>query len=34
MLIATASRNNLEIVTNSLPNICGWESDIATADNQ
>ncbi|MEO0837088.1 MAG: glycosyl hydrolase family 57 [Cyanobacteria bacterium J06642_3] len=30
---ATVPRHNLELVTNGLPNICGWESDIATAVN-
>lgn len=34
MPITTAPRNNLESVTNGLPNICGWESEIATAVNQ
>ncbi len=32
MPIATAPQN-LSITTNGLPNICGWESDIATAVN-
>lgn len=32
MPIATAPRN-LSTTTNGLPNICGWESDIATAVN-
>ncbi|WP_019505608.1 hypothetical protein [Pleurocapsa sp. PCC 7319] len=32
-MIATAPRNNLEISTNGLPNICGWESEIATIVN-
>lgn len=30
---ATMPRHNLEIVTNGLPNICGWESDITTSVN-
>ncbi len=33
MPIATAPRNSLEVITNDLPNICGWESDIATVVN-
>jgi len=33
MPIATTPRTNLEIVTNGLPNICGWEFDITTAVN-
>ena len=33
MAIATAPQNNLAIETNGLPNICGWESDIATVVN-
>ena len=33
MAIATAPRNNLATVTNGLPNICGWESDIAAIVN-
>ena len=34
MAIATTPQNNLEISTNGLPNICGWESEIATVVNQ
>ncbi|MEL6438150.1 MAG: glycosyl hydrolase family 57 [Cyanobacteria bacterium J06621_8] len=30
---ATVSRHNLELVTNGLPNICGWESAIAATVN-
>lgn len=33
MAIATASQNNLDLLTNGLPNICGWESDIAMVVN-
>ena len=33
MAIATAPRNNLATVSNGLPNICGWESDIAAIVN-
>ena len=33
MAIATAPQNNLAIEINGLPNICGWESDIATVVN-
>ena len=33
MTVATASPN-LEIVTNGLPNICGWESEISSLVNQ
>ena len=32
MAIATASQN-LEVVTNGLPNICGWESEISSLVN-
>lgn len=33
MAIATASKNNLQVVTNGLPNICGWESEISSLVN-
>ena len=33
MAIATAPQNNLATVSNGLPNICGWESDIAAVVN-
>ena len=32
MAIATA-QNNLELVTNGLPNVCGWESEISSLVN-
>ncbi|MGD1917782.1 MAG: glycosyl hydrolase family 57, partial [Pleurocapsa sp.] len=33
MAIATAPKNNLQVVTNGLPNICGWESEISSLVN-
>jgi len=30
---ATAQRNQLSVLTNGLPNICGWESEVAIAVN-
>jgi hypothetical protein len=33
MAIATVSQNHLDVVTNGLPNICGWESEITSLVN-